>query len=394
MTLLSSFAEAKVLLVDDNQANIHLLEAMLAKAGMRHVFSTTESHRALRLVDEIEPDVVLLDLHMPVPDGFQLLAALSARRPHIHLPVLVLTADTNRDAAHRALTLGARDFLTKPLDLTEVMLRVRNQLEARELHRALQQHNAGLREQLEEREQQDRLAQDELRRKREAVERVLASGGPDMAFQPIARLPGRAVLGVEALARFPAEPARGPDRWFADAAEVGLGADLEIAAVRSALRQLPRIPPQAYLAVNVSPQTILSGRLDEVCDPSSCGRLVFELTEHVAVEDYGPVRDAIRELRDHGARLAVDDTGAGFASLRHILSLAPEIIKIDISLTRGIDVDPVRRALASSLVAFAAEIGAELVAEGVETADELIALERLNVGAVQGYHIGRPAPIG
>jgi EAL domain-containing protein (putative c-di-GMP-specific phosphodiesterase class I) len=121
--------------------------------------------------------------------------------------------------------------------------------------------------------------------------------------------------------------------------------------------------------------------------------VVIELTEHVPVEDYGPVVDAFARLRVRGVRLAVDDTGAGFAGFRHILALAPDIIKLDSSLVRGIELDPARRALTAALVAFAADTGVDLLAEGVETFDELDTLTALGVRWAQGYLLGRPKPL-
>ena len=117
---------------------------------------------------------------------------------------------------------------------------------------------------------------------------------------------------------------------------------------------------------------------------------MLELTEHAGIADYNELAEALAPLRESGVRLSVDDAGAGFASLRHILNLRPDIIKLDIGLIRGIDADPARRALASALVGFAAEIGAVIVAEGIETPDELATLCALRVTYGQGYHLARP----
>jgi EAL domain-containing protein (putative c-di-GMP-specific phosphodiesterase class I) len=149
----------------------------------------------------------------------------------------------------------------------------------------------------------------------------------------------------------------------------------------------------AYLSVNLSPAAVLAPNLMPLLARVPMGRLVIELTEHTAIQDYGPLLAALARLRASGARLAVDDAGAGFASLRHILRLAPDIIKLDITLTRDIDADPVKRALASSLVTFAREIDASITAEGVETAGELGALRELGIGSAQGYYLARPGPL-
>jgi EAL domain-containing protein (putative c-di-GMP-specific phosphodiesterase class I) len=154
-----------------------------------------------------------------------------------------------------------------------------------------------------------------------------------MVFQPIADLRHGEVVGVEALARFSSEPQQGPDRWFEDATQVGLRVELEIAAVRAAIARIDDLPSGAYLSVNLSPETILVPAFVEFVHEAPCQRLVVEVTEHAPVEDYEQLRVALADYRASGGLLAVDDAGAGFASLRHILRLAPDIIKLDVSLT-------------------------------------------------------------
>ena len=372
--MLERFRNARVLVVDDNLANIQLLVSLLERAGLRQISSATDAATGLRLAGEIHPDVILLDLHMPKMDGYAVLEALTASSTETnYLPVLVLTADTTKDAVNRALLLGARDFLTKPFDATEVVLRVRNLLETRYLYSTLREHNIALTDELERRLEREQLAEREKSERVERIEHVLADGtSMGMVFQSIVDLADRSVVGVEALARFADEPLRSPDLWFGEAAEVGLGPELEMKAVRAAIAELDRLPAGVFLAVNVSPALVMSGKLDYLADDPVCPRLVFELTEHVAVDDYGPIRQHIDPLREHGARVAVDDAGAGFSSMRHILLLQPEIIKLDNSLTHGVDHDPARRALASSLISFAKDVGASLIAEGVETAGGVV----------------------
>ncbi|HEU4628594.1 MAG TPA: EAL domain-containing protein [Gemmatimonadaceae bacterium] len=136
---------ARILIVDDEPANVRLLERVLQSAGFGALRSTTDAREVLGLVDEFQPDAILLDLHMPHMDGFLLLEALAASAPpDEYRPVLVLTADCTPEARHRALSGGAKDFVTKPFDRTEVLARTRNLLETRLLHRALQQANSVL----------------------------------------------------------------------------------------------------------------------------------------------------------------------------------------------------------------------------------------------------------
>jgi len=146
-----------------------------------------------------------------------------------------------------------------------------------------------------------------------------------------------------------------------------------------------------WVSLNASPATALqSERLLDALSPVACDRLVVEITEQAQVEDYDELNVSLARLRETGVRIAVDDAGAGYASLRHILRLEPDIIKLDKSLVRHVHRDRARRALATALISFATEIGATIVAEGIESADELHALRALGVTFGQGYHLARP----
>lgn len=223
------------------------------------------------------------------------------------------------------------------------------------------------------------------------LDAAIAHGYPHMVLQPIHRFAGARIVGMEALARFADTAERPPSDWFAEAAAVGRGLELELAAVRSAVAALAYLPPPAYLAINVAPSTVLSGALLPVVADAPPGRLVLEVTEHAQVEDYAQLRAALAPLRRH-ARIAIDDVGAGYSSLRHILDLEPDILKLDMLLNRDVDSDPARSALIGAMVTFAAEVGCTLVAEGVETAAEAAALQALGVDCGQGWHFGRPMP--
>ena len=234
-----------------------------------------------------------------------------------------------------------------------------------------------------------------LERVRERVAAVLEHQALHPVYQPIVSVGSGDVVGVEALARFAAEPLQAPDQWFRDAADAGLGTELELLAVEKALHGAQYLPPGLYVSVNVSPQTLLSGRLPRLLDESlwPTSRLVLEITEHVSVDDYAELLPFVDELRALGARVAVDDAGAGYASFRHILRLRPDYIKLDRTLVDGLDVDPAKRALAGAFVTFGHEVGATVVAEGIESEQELRAAGALGIQSAQGYHLGRPAPV-
>lgn len=210
-------------------------------------------------------------------------------------------------------------------------------------------------------------------------------------FQPIVALGDGHVVAYEALARFPGDPAHGPDRWFADAWHVDLGIPLELLAVRAALSALPLLPHDTTLCVNVSPETVATpGFRDALGDDAH--RVVAEITEHRRLDDAAFQRK-LAPLRAAGGRLAIDDFGAGHASLSQVLAVAPDWIKLDMSLTQQLDESPVARALAAAVVSFAAEVGISVIAEGVEDARQVATLGALGIRYAQGHHFGRPAPV-
>jgi EAL domain-containing protein (putative c-di-GMP-specific phosphodiesterase class I) len=228
---------------------------------------------------------------------------------------------------------------------------------------------------------------------RDRIEQALTGAGLTIVLQPIVSLLSGTVVKVEALARFAAPPARGPDRWFAEAASVGLGRTLELYAIERALSSLPELPEPLRMSVNAGPDTFCSPELLGLLETSMPGRIVVELTEHVGIEDYPALQRACKGLRTLGADVAIDDTGTGFASLSLVLEIAPEFIKLDRELIANIDLDPVRRSLARALVAFGNETGAEVIAEGIETAAELEVLIDLGISYGQGFYLARPGSL-
>ncbi len=232
-----------------------------------------------------------------------------------------------------------------------------------------------------------------LAARRAHVGRVLERNAVDVHVQPVVDMHTGAVVAHEALSWFPGT-GQGPATLFADAAAVGLGVQLELLAARATLEVAGRLPRGLPLAVNLSPQALLSPEVGEVLLRGARETaLTVEITEHDPIEDYAAVLAALEPLRAAGVRLSVDDAGAGYASLRHILRLCPDTIKLDIALVSGVDTDPARQAMTAAMVAFAAETGATLVAEGVETAVERDALLTRGVRLGQGHLFGRPVPV-
>ncbi|MEO8628817.1 MAG: EAL domain-containing protein [Betaproteobacteria bacterium] len=232
-----------------------------------------------------------------------------------------------------------------------------------------------------------------VQKREEKIHRItaaVANGQPSIVYQPVYDLETNRIAGVEGLSRFQGGLQRTPDVWFSEAADVGLGVALELQAISMALAGLDSLSSDIYLAINSSPETIISGALTEALRSVQAERVVVEITEHNSISDYAKLLEMLVPLRALGVRIAIDDAGAGYASMRHILSMQPDLIKLDMSLTRNIDKDSNRRALASALIAFARETNNVIVAEGVETESELYTLQNLGVERAQGYFLSRP----
>ncbi|WP_169164557.1 sensor domain-containing phosphodiesterase [Cellulomonas taurus] len=222
------------------------------------------------------------------------------------------------------------------------------------------------------------------------IRRIIERQDVRMALQPIVRLDTRATVAVEALARFDQRWFPNPSVAFAAAATAGHGVDLELLAATAALSRLHDVPDDAWLGINLSADALTDPRTIDLLLPHG-PRVGVEITEHAPVTDYGPLIEVTDRLKEGGVHVAVDDAGAGFASLKHVLQLRPTAIKLDIELVRDIDTDPVRQALVRSVEQFSGALAAWLVAEGVESETERKTLLDLGVTYGQGYLFGRPA---
>jgi len=234
---------------------------------------------------------------------------------------------------------------------------------------------------------------EDQRVKRQRIEHILNNESPRMVYQPIVNLSNGKIVAAEALARFESEPRRTPDKWFNEAWETGLGIDLEIKAMQEALALADHFPDSAYLTINLAPKTLLSDTFIQIARTLDLDQVVFEITEHEVVSDFQPLRLVADRLRELGARVAIDDVGAGYSGLNRILELRPDILKLDLQLNGNIHRDPAKQAMVSAVSGFASRTGALVVAEGIETAEEMETLQSLGVGYGQGYYFAKPGPL-
>ena len=234
------------------------------------------------------------------------------------------------------------------------------------------------------------LESDDVEQQRDLIRALVAAGAFTTHFQPITTIDGAGMVGYEALTRFlDGSP---PQVRFGQATALGLASELEEATLTGAVALSRSLPDDAWVSLNVSPGVVTDRGLLSSLAGAAERPVVFEVTEQEAIEDYGAVLDAVMAAGPD-VRLAVDDAGAGHASLRHILRLRPTYVKLDMTLVRDIDRDPSREAMVAGLVHFGEATGSLLIAEGVERDGELSALRDLRVPLARGYLFGRPTPV-
>ena len=392
---------------DDAPAD-HLADELVSDPGIDRILQSVRGHLGLeiafvsRYVEDAQRELthVSTDLDLPMGPGFR-----EDREGsycwHIlqgNLPELIQDpADfplTQQLAITQFLPVGCH--VNTPLRLTDGTVWGSFCALGREPNRSLNPRDlavlksfAGL---VGERIESSLEAQVHRQQARKRVEAMLDGHAVTMFQQPIHDLHGGHPVGVECLARFPDLNKRGPQAWFDDAGRSGLGNELEMTAVRCALETVGQVPDGIYAAINASPATILSGKLRETLEEDGAPNLVIEITEHQQVDDFAALAREVAALKPF-ARIAIDDVGTGYAGLRHLIELQPDILKMDMLLTRDVDSDPARRAIAAAMVQFSHDIGAKLVAEGIETPAERDTMQKLGVDYGQGYLFARPLPV-
>ncbi len=374
---------------DDALVRATVGDVLASEPDIELVAAAADASEAVEAARAWAPDVAIVDVKMPGggPEAARgIIAASRSTR------VVAFSVYDDPASIREMIRSGASGYVVKGAPAEEIVEAVRKAASGLG-HLSASIAGDVVRELAGQLEREARAVEQE-QAVRDRVERALAPGAIVPAYQAIVDIGRSRVVGVEALARFAIDPVRPPDTWFAEATLAGRQVELEIAAVHAEAQAFEDATLGAcYLSLNVSPEAIVARGIFDALVGLPRDRIVLEITEHAPVSDYAALADALAPFRAAGGRLAVDDAGAGFASLRHILWLEPDIIKLDISLTRDIDTDRRRRALAAALITFATEMGIAIVAEGIETRPELDALRSLGVRFGQGYFLRRPCPL-
>ncbi|MEA2493412.1 MAG: hypothetical protein QOJ29_1323 [Thermoleophilaceae bacterium] len=380
----------RVLVAEDDVAVRGALTALIGdEPRLELVAAVGDADQAIAAAERERPDVALLDVRMPGGGGAR--AARGIKRACPETRILALSAYEDRDTVLEMVEAGVAGYLVKGSTIEKIVSSIERAANGQgslsvEVTGDVIEELAG---QLAVQRRTDERRSRSQKRIRQALDDPAAL---QLVFQPICKLDGT-LVGSEALSRFRGPPKRGPEAWFAEASDVGLRTELELVAIRAAFAAVPSLPSNTCLAVNVSPATVIAPSFQKLIPKTHGRRIVVEVTEHAPIADYERMNEAVQRLKAEGVRLAIDDAGAGFASLRHILRLDPDFIKLDGTLIRGIAKDRSKQALAAGLISFAEKIGATIVAEGIETAGELNALAALGVQYGQGFYLARPVPL-
>lgn len=372
-------APAHVLLLDDDTLVLRSLSRALSQGNTR-VVAVDDPYKAMKLVTSEAFDAVLCDIRMPQMSGLSF--ARFVRAHHPDMPIMLMTGDPQLESALEAIEVGILEYLPKPIEPQKLRASVSRAVNLSRFARL-------------RREAQDVIASEPPPSRADtlgaALDRALDSLW--VAFQPIVDPRQKSVFGFEALLRS-REPELPHPPAVIEAAEL-LGRTHEVGAkVRArAAEVFGDAPADALLFLNILPQDLLAA---EIYDPGSAigrfaHRIVLEVTERA---DLAKVKDAlprIQRLRSLGYRIAVDDLGAGYAGLSSFAALEPEFTKLDMSLVRGAHQSSVKQRVVGSMVALCRDLGSRVVAEGIETVEDKVALGDLGCELMQGYFFARPA---
>ena len=359
-----------------------VLARTLTQAGYL-VDTTPDGHGALEALRHDPYDAVLSDISMPDMDGIELLRAI--RQNQFDVPVVLSTGLPSMQTAVEAVKYGALQYLVKPVARHELLQAIERAVQtaaARRVHGTAPPHADAAGAAL------DRRAAEA------AFSRALNSLW--MATQPIVAASSGRQCAQEFLLRTDERGLDVPETLLLAAERLGrvyeLGARVRVAIAETISAQTLR----GDLYVNLHPLELADEALVDLGDPLApfTDRVVFEVTEHANFSDVAEVVERVSMLRDRGFRLAIDDLGAGYAGLNRFTALQPDIVKLDMALVRGIGADPVKQKLVQSMTRVAQELHVVVVAEGIETTADLVAVKSAGCDLLQGYLIGRPAPSG
>jgi EAL domain-containing protein (putative c-di-GMP-specific phosphodiesterase class I)/CheY-like chemotaxis protein len=375
----------RVMVADDEETVVDVLRSLIGSDPSLHfVGAAHNAEDAIEMAARERPDVVLLDVRMPGGGGLR--AAREISRRCAPTKVVALSAHEDSDTVIGMISAGASAFVPKG-DSTDKILRT--------IHRTIDANYAAA-----EQPPQLTLISPLLPRRTQqstAVAKAILDRAITVEFEPIEDLATGRVVGFEARPRVATLPHRSYDTWLADADAADLLLDMEMAAFRASLLGLAAIPDDLFLEFEVTPSSLTEGRFRRAIRRPIGDRVVLGLSPLAPVDASvlgaaGP-SGILATLRGRGIRIAARDVGPGFAGLRHLSLLSPEMARLDGTLVRSLGRSFSSHSIVAALVACASDVGARLIAPGVVSEEQLHELRNLGVELVQGPIVGEPVPL-
>lgn len=368
-------AKKTILIIDDERDFVDTIHFHLINSG----FNVAAAYNGTEGIDKAleNPDVILLDLNMPDMSGHEVCRNLKNSDRTRHIPIIMLTAQNQTLDKVQALNMGASDYICKTTEMEEIQARIK----------------AVLRSNLSP---EDRIDQSELLRdKIFLIREIIDNRHIRTVYQPIVELAGHRPMGFEALTRGPKDSElESPIKLFHAAAQLNMFAELDHAARISAIANASFLNETHLLFINTDPSIMDRPEFKDFSylengniDPS---QICLELTERTSVKDFAKFRFALDALKSSGFKIAIDDAGEGYASIRTIAEIKPNFIKLDMSIVRDIDQDTTKQNIAEFLVDMSKKLGTRLIAEGIETENEMRILTDIGADYGQGYFFSKP----
>ncbi|MFL1557388.1 MULTISPECIES: EAL domain-containing response regulator [unclassified Pseudomonas] len=397
---------ATLLIVDDEPQVRKLLETLLQHEGYQ-TLSAASGEEALQLVAQQPPDLILLDIMMPGMDGYEVASHLKGNETTASIPIIMLSALSESSARVSGLESGAEEFLSKPVERVELWLRVRNLLRLKARGDQLKIHNLMLEQQLQRQTPEpagmsvhDLARQDLENALREAVQTHQFT----VHYQPKVELLGGQICALEALLRWerPGYGAVSPAVFVPVLESLGLIVPVGRWVIETVCQQIAvwqrNLVGAVEVSVNVSGHQLIEGDLiaDIVQILAGTGVeahwLEVELTESSLMENTHHTITSLQRLRAMGVKIAIDDFGTGYSSLAYLRRFPIDTLKIEIAFIREVTTNPQDAAITRTIIELAHSLDLRVVAEGVETQEQLAFLKAAGCDQIQGYLFSRPLP--
>lgn len=371
----------RVLLVDDDAAVLTVSKVLLSRSGFT-VDAAPSAERALDLLSTKTYSAILSDINMEGMSGLDLLRKIRER--DLDTPVILITGGPSLSTAIDAMAWGAHRYLLKPVPSDELVETVTRAVLLSDLAR-LKREAFAL-------QNSTTLPVHDQQELGESFGRALAK--LTMVFQPILSMSGRRAIGFEALVRSNEPSLDHPEILLDTAGLLGRQSELTRAIYTAIAARAAVLSKDKLLFVNVHPPDLLDSSLHGIGSPLApyADRVVLEITERASIERMGDISGVVTALRTLRYRLAVDDLGTGYAGLASFTQLSPDFVKLDRSLVAGIDSNPVKQRVVSAMTALCADLGMQVISEGVETVAERDALIAIGADLLQGFLFGHPSP--